>query len=538
MSYRRSVDVSPLDYDLPSIAEKDYASLRRLGKKPVLKVIDVQHSIDDDQLIMCRQRNFGFLSILGFACTILVCWESTLIGGSAGLIYGFILVWIGSLAVFSPLSELVSMAPTAGGQYHWVSMLAPPTSQKFFSYITGWLTVCGWQGTLASAAFLSATLIQGLAVLNNMEYVSQPYQATLLFWAVISFAVFMNAIGGTLLPKFEGFILILHILGFSAILIPLIVLGDHQGPSEVFDLFLNTNWPTQGLSFMVGITGSLFVFVGANGAIHMSEEIQNAPVIVPRAIVFTYFFNGILGLGILIATLFCISDLDVVLEPPSGFAFIEIFRQTTYSTAGTTIMVSIITIMQLAATVSILTAASRQLWSFARDRGVPRWRILEKVDQRTTIPIWSVVATTAISCLLSLINLGSSTAFDDIISIAVAGLYSSYLITLSLLLYRRCTGGISFSSSPSGTLTNTAGAQLTWGPWHLPGLYGIIVNGFACFYLTTAFFFTFWPDTKAPSAEDMNYSSLMFGGTILFSVVYYLIRGRTDYSGPIVEVAR
>lgn len=28
-------------------------------------------------------------------------------------------------------------APTAGGQYHWVSMLAPSRSQKFLSYITG-----------------------------------------------------------------------------------------------------------------------------------------------------------------------------------------------------------------------------------------------------------------------------------------------------------------------------------------------------------------------------------------------------------------
>ena len=112
----------------------------------------------------------------------------------------------------------------------------------------------------------------------------------------------------------------------------------------------------------------------------MSEEIQNAPVIVPWAIVFTYFFNGILGLGIMTATLFCISDLKAVLEPTSGFAFIEIFKQTTYSTAGTSIMVSIITIMQLAATVSILTAASRQLWSFARDHGVPGWRKLQKVS--------------------------------------------------------------------------------------------------------------------------------------------------------------
>jgi len=144
-------------------------------------------------------------------------------------------------------------------------MLAPHSSQKFFSYIAGWLTFCGWQATCASAAFLSATLIQGLGVLNNTSYVGQRYQATLLTWAVIAFAVFINAIGSTLLPKFEGLVLILHILGFFAVLIPLVVLGNHQTPSDVFNLFLNTgNWPTQGLSFLIGTTGSIFVFVGMN----------------------------------------------------------------------------------------------------------------------------------------------------------------------------------------------------------------------------------------------------------------------------------
>lgn len=28
-------------------------------------------------------------------------------------------------------------APTAGGQYHWVAMLAPPGSHKILSYMTG-----------------------------------------------------------------------------------------------------------------------------------------------------------------------------------------------------------------------------------------------------------------------------------------------------------------------------------------------------------------------------------------------------------------
>ena len=140
------------------------------------------------------------------------------------------------------------------------------------------------------------------------------------------------------------------------------------------------------------------------------------------------------------------------------------------------------------------------------------------------------------TCLLSLINLGSSTALNDVLSISVAGLYASYLFALSFLLYRRCTGGIRYASTSRNELTNTAGAQLTWGPWHIPGVFGIAVNVFACAYLITAWFFTFWPTELPVTAENMNYSSLVLGVVIIFSVVYYYISGRNEYTGPVVEV--
>ena len=58
-------------------------------------------------------------------------------GGPAGLIYGFLFCWAGYSAVVASLSELVSVVPTAGGQYHWTFELAPPKYRKFVSYITG-----------------------------------------------------------------------------------------------------------------------------------------------------------------------------------------------------------------------------------------------------------------------------------------------------------------------------------------------------------------------------------------------------------------
>lgn len=50
--------------------------------------------------------------------------------------------------------------------------------------------------------------------------------------------------------------------------------------------------------------------------------------------------NGFLGLGMLIAVLFCLGNLDDALSTPTGFPFIEIFRQATNSTSGGTVMVS------------------------------------------------------------------------------------------------------------------------------------------------------------------------------------------------------
>lgn len=59
-------------------------------------------------------------------------------GGPAGLIYGFLFCWLGIATVIATMGELVSMWPTAGGQYHWTYMLAPDRLKNVLSYMTGW----------------------------------------------------------------------------------------------------------------------------------------------------------------------------------------------------------------------------------------------------------------------------------------------------------------------------------------------------------------------------------------------------------------
>lgn len=130
--------------------------------------------------------------------------------------------------------------------------------------ISGWLTVAGWQALVASGAFLCATLIQALIILNHPSYNFHAWHATLIFWAVLVVAVLVNTVVSSMLPKIEGLILILHVLGFFAVLIPLVYMSPSKGtPKDVFTVFLNQGgWSSQGLSFFIGLMGSVFSFLG------------------------------------------------------------------------------------------------------------------------------------------------------------------------------------------------------------------------------------------------------------------------------------
>lgn len=112
----------------------------------------------------------------------------------------------------------------------------------------------------------------------------------------------------------------------------------------------------------------------------MSEEITNASVAVPTSIMLSVLINGSMGFGMLIAMLFCSGDLEKALSSPTGYPFMSIFYQATGSIAGTAVMGSIVTTMGATTSVGMLASTSRQFWSFARDRGIPGWRVWSKVQ--------------------------------------------------------------------------------------------------------------------------------------------------------------
>ncbi|KAF2014149.1 amino acid transporter [Aaosphaeria arxii CBS 175.79] len=475
------------------------------------------------------RRNFRFVSIFGYSMILMATWETgltTLIipltnGGTGGAIVLFLATAIGMGFVIVSMAEMASMAPTSGGQYHWVSEFAPRKHQKFLSYVVGWLCVLGWQTGIASIGYLAGTQIQGLIVLNNDSYVPERWHGTLLVIAVATFSIVFNTLLARKLPMIEGTVLVLHIFGFFAIFITMWVLAPRSSAKEVFGGFQdNAGWGNVGLSCLVGQLAPIFSLLGSDAATHMSEELRDAAYTLPRAMIWTAITNSVLGFLMLVTFCFCLGDVQSAIESPTGYPHIQIMYNATGNRAGATALASLTTIMAVFGCVNNVATSSRQLFAFARDNGIPFGAFLSRVQPGWDIPLNSVLVSFAIAILLSLINIGSTVAFNSIASLGTCALLSSYIISISCIFLKR------WRAEPLLPSRFSLGAA------------GIWINGAAIVYLALAFVFAFFPTFPHPTPDLMNWNILIYGVVVVFSLVYFAVKGRRVYVGPVEYTRR
>ncbi|KAL5433701.1 hypothetical protein PMIN07_000398 [Paraphaeosphaeria minitans] len=520
---------------MSSIADERYGSISGSGK-PNVTVESRYFGTDLDRYEMgvlgkqqVLRRNFGLLTMLGFASTCIASWEGILTylnfvlidGGTPLLFWGFFVTAICMTLVYASLAEMSSMSPTAGGQYHWVSEFAPRRYQKVLSYYSGWLTAVGWQVYLASVCFLVGTTIQGLITLNNANYGYERWHGTLLAIAVVVFTISFNTVFASKLPKVEAVALVVHIIGFMAIIITLWATAPRRSAADALLNFTNDGgWSSNGLSAMVGLLAPTVVLVGYDCSVHMSEEIKDASIVLPRAIMGSVILNVSMLFAVIITICFTLGDPEEVLASPTGYAFIQVFYNATNSLAGASVMTFIIIFMLAICAVSEIAACSRQIWSFARDQGLPGHGWLSKVSPHWNIPLPGVIVSLSISALLSLINIGSSVALGAITSLGAVATLISYYLTIGCLVHRRVFG-----------------APLPDRRWSL-GRWGLAVNIGALIILTPLIFFLTWPLFTPVTAETMNWSSMMLVGVFIISTTYYVVKGRKEFTGPVVNVTR
>ncbi|KAI6915138.1 amino acid transporter-like protein [Hortaea werneckii] len=307
------------------------------------------------------RRNFRFITMLGFASTVMASWEVLLVlfklilvdGGTPNLFWGFLVDACGMLFVYASLAELASMSPTAGGQISWLSAI-------------------GWQVYLAGVCFMVGGLIQALVALNNESYVPERWHQTLFTIAVVLSSVVFNTVLAVKLPLIEGVLLGLQLCGVFVVVIPLWVMAPRTPVNTaLFDYTNVGGWDTKGLAALIGMVTPLNVLIGYDCTVHMAEELHDASITLLKGIMWSVAPNACLGLLVILTLAFCSGNIEEVLQTRTGEPFVQIFYNATGSKAASSVIVAIVIILLVSCCFSEVATASRQLWSSARDKGLP-----------------------------------------------------------------------------------------------------------------------------------------------------------------------
>lgn len=269
------------------------------------------------------KANIGALSLVSLGFNICNSWAGLagslqivlLQGGPVGLLYGMFVSTAATLADALTLAELASVYPTAGGQYHFVSILCPESINLFTSYFCGIFSIFSWLAIGAAVLIIPAEQITTLAVAYNPNYVPEDWHKFLMYQAMLLLVLTSNIFILKRSPRFHDVGFATTILLFIATSITLLVRSKPKAPSSfVWTTFINQTGWSDGLCFFSGLLTTCFQYAGLDGALHLAEECENPQKTVPRAIMaaVTIGFCTAFPFGIIV--LYSVSDIDSILN--------------------------------------------------------------------------------------------------------------------------------------------------------------------------------------------------------------------------------
>ncbi|KAH0046676.1 GABA permease-like protein, partial [Aureobasidium melanogenum] len=137
------------------------------------------------------------------------------------------------------------------------------------------------------------------------------------------------------------------------------VLSPHVPAREVFlDLQNDGGWQTTGLALMIGQVSAVGFLGASDAAAHMSEEVKDAGLSVPRAMWWTYIVNGLLGLIMLVSFLFAMPSVDDAINDPTGYPMMYAFQQAMPMT-GTIVLAVLMMVLLMAGNISYQASTAR-----------------------------------------------------------------------------------------------------------------------------------------------------------------------------------
>ena len=326
--------------------------------------------------------------------------QATSGGGGAAIGLGWPLGVFISGVFGLAMAQIASAFPTAGGLYHWGSILG----NRFTGWLTAWFNLLGLITVLG--AINVGTYFFFMGTFGPMLHLTDSMTTLMVFLTILTAGqALINHYGISLTAKltdFSGYL----IFGTSVLLA--VVCLIYAQSYDISRLWTFTNysgdagagvWPkvSNNWIFLLGLLMPIYTITGYDASAHTSEETRNAALSAPRGIVSSIVWSGVFGYLFLVAFLFMIPNMDAAAKQGWNVFFWAMDQRVPYGMKE--FLYALIFVSQVLCGLATVTSASRMIYAFSRDGGLPASKLLATVSPAHRTPnaaIW----TSAILALL------------------------------------------------------------------------------------------------------------------------------------------
>ena len=320
-------------------------------------------------------------------------------GGPFAVVIGWAIGGLFALIVGLSMAQIASAYPTAGGLYHWASILGG----RGYGWVCAWINLLGLIFVVASVNVGTYLLFKDLVVTGvfgaDTSGWGLPHQVIAVSLIALSQGLF-NHYGirtTTAITDFSGYLILV-----VAVLLTLTFLAW----GATFDLsrltlFINNTGEAGGsfypeprtvlVAFLVGLLYPVYTITGFDASAHTSEETINARTSVPKGILHSIFWS--LAFGLIMAAAFVLAIPDLAAAAKDGpNSWFNLFNNLPAPVLIKDLLAIGIVVANYCCALAGLTSISRMVFAFARDGGLPASHVLRRVSpvHRTPVPaIWT-----------------------------------------------------------------------------------------------------------------------------------------------------
>ncbi|MGB8601595.1 MAG: amino acid permease, partial [Rhizomicrobium sp.] len=213
--------------------------------------------------------------------------------GGFGIGVGWLVGGVFSLIVAACMAQIASSYPTAGGLYHWSSILGG----RGWGWATAWVNLVGLIFVVAAVSVGAYTLIKSLVITGVLGFDTSAWGVKEQIIGICMIGVtqgLFNHFGIKLTTKLTDFSGYLIFTVAAAVTLAMLFSIQHLDFTRLFTLVNNTGDAGGGifphtdniwLAFGLGLLLPLYTITGFDASAHTSEETIDARKSVPRGMI-------------------------------------------------------------------------------------------------------------------------------------------------------------------------------------------------------------------------------------------------------------